>query len=191
MATKPPSGIVLAPQPMRSPPSRIQRVERMGLQLLEQVVDGEFGVAVVEPHDHAERDHVVAHQVDERAAELTVLRARSRSGQPHRVDHSPERPRDLPDLLHAERPDLRASLCRPNRSSATPGEWPCVPSQRMVTRAVMSDPGSKLAGGPPSRPRPLSPVRTTNTSVGNEGFSPAVSGRTSRPLPRRARPATG
>ena len=40
------------------------------------------GVAVVEPDDHAERDHVLAHRVDERAAELAVALRRARSGQP-------------------------------------------------------------------------------------------------------------
>ena len=33
----------------------------------------------------------------------------------------------------------------PNVSIATPVRWPCVPSQRIVTRATMSEPGSKLA----------------------------------------------
>ena len=69
-------------------------------------MDGELGVAVVEPHDHAERDHVVAHRVDERAAELAVL-CSGPERPAHRVNHPLERPRDLPDLLHAERPDLR------------------------------------------------------------------------------------
>ena len=66
----------------------------------------QLDVAVVEAHDHAERDHVVAHRVDERAAELAVLGAPAQRPA-HRVDHPPQRPVDLPDLLDAERPDLR------------------------------------------------------------------------------------
>ena len=50
---------------------------RMGLQFLEEVVRRQRGIAVVESHDHADRQHVVAHRIDERTAELAVLRARS------------------------------------------------------------------------------------------------------------------
>ncbi len=63
-------------------------------------------VAVVEPDDHPQRDHVVAHRVDERAAELAVL-ASTAERPAHRVDHPVERLRDLPHLLDPERPDLR------------------------------------------------------------------------------------
>ena len=78
----------------------------MRLQLLQQIVDGQLGVAVVEPDHHPDREHVVAHRVDERAAELAVLlRGAKRPAQ--RVDHAVERLGDLPDLLHPERPDLR------------------------------------------------------------------------------------
>ena len=66
----------------------------------------ELDVAVVEADDHAERDHVVAHRVDERAAELAVLGAPAQRPA-HRVDHAAERLLDPPDLLDAERPDLR------------------------------------------------------------------------------------
>ena len=79
--------------------------ERMRLQLLEKVVHRELDVAVVEPHDHSEREHVLAHRVDERAAELPVLRARAQRPT-ERVDHAIERSLHLPDFLHAERPDL-------------------------------------------------------------------------------------
>ena len=78
----------------------------MRLELLEQVVHGELDVAVVEPDHHAERDHVIAHRVDERAAELPVPRPAPQRPA-HRVDHAVERPRDLPDLLHRELPHLR------------------------------------------------------------------------------------
>ncbi len=80
--------------------------ERMPLQLLERIVDAERGVAVVEPADEAHRDLVLAHRVDERAAELLVLRAEAkRPG--HRVDDAVERLLDLPDLLDTELPLLR------------------------------------------------------------------------------------
>src|SRR5207247_1938703 len=46
------------------------------------------------------------HGIDEGAAELPVLRRRAQRPA-HRVDDTVERPRDLPHLLHAERPDLR------------------------------------------------------------------------------------
>ncbi len=70
-------------------------------------MDGERGVAVVEPDDHPDREHLVAHRVDERAAELPVLRARPKRPA-HRVHDAAEWLRDLPHLLHAERPHLRA-----------------------------------------------------------------------------------
>ena len=72
----------------------------------------ELGVAVVEPDDHPDRDHVLAHRVDERAAELAVLGAVPQRPA-HRVDHAAERLRDAPDLLDAERPDLRALAPKP------------------------------------------------------------------------------
>src|SRR5262249_2421058 len=78
---------------------------RMRLQLLEQVVDGELRVAVVETDDHADREQVVAHRVDERAAELPVARAGS-EWPAHRVDDPAEWLRDAPDLLDAELPGL-------------------------------------------------------------------------------------
>ena len=81
-ARNPPSGIVFAPQ--ATPLAALEDLahERVRLQLLEQVVHRELGVAVVEPDDHAERDHVVAHRVDERAAELAVLRAAAAAASP-------------------------------------------------------------------------------------------------------------
>src|SRR3989440_184025 len=49
------------------------------------------------------------------------------------------------------------SPARPNRSSAAPVRWPCVPSARTVTRATTSEPGSKFASSSRCLPRPLSP----------------------------------
>ena len=80
---------------------------RMRLQLLQQVVHRERRVAVVEADHHADAHVVVAHRVDERAAELAVASAGAQRP-PERVDHLPQRLRHLPDLLHAERPRLRA-----------------------------------------------------------------------------------
>ena len=77
----------------------------MRLELLEQVVGGQLDIRVLEPDHEAERDVVVAHRVDERAAELPVLGALAQRPA-QRVDDLVERLRDLPDLLHAERPDL-------------------------------------------------------------------------------------
>src|SRR5438093_604681 len=47
------------------------------------------------------------------------------------------------------------SPASPKRSSAAPVRCPCVPSASTVTRATMSEPGSKLASCSPSRPLPL------------------------------------
>ena len=66
----------------------------------------EARVAVVEADDQAHRDLVLAHRVDERAAELAVL-GREPQRPAHRVDHAVERLLDLPDLLDAELPLLR------------------------------------------------------------------------------------
>src|SRR6478609_4490593 len=85
---------------------------RMELQLLQQVVHRQLRVGVVEPDDEADRDHVVAHGIDERAAELAELLPRPQRPA-HRVDHAVERLRDLPDLLHAERPYLRVLAAQP------------------------------------------------------------------------------
>ena len=82
---------------------------RVRLQHLEQVVRVEPGIAVVEADDHPDRHHVVAHRVDERSAELAVLRLRPQRP-PHGVDHAVERPRDLPHLLDAELPHLRRGV---------------------------------------------------------------------------------
>ena len=88
--------------------------ERVRLQLLQQVVDGKLDVAVVEPHHHAERQQLVAHRIDERAAELAILGAGAQRPA-HRVDDSSKWPGDTPDLLDAERPDLRVLACEAER----------------------------------------------------------------------------
>src|SRR5215211_2439945 len=49
--------------------------EGVGLEQLQRVVDGERGVRVVEPRDETDTDLVLAHRVDEAAAELVPLRA--------------------------------------------------------------------------------------------------------------------
>ena len=93
----------------------------MCLQLLQQVMNGELDVAVVEPDDHPEGQHVVAHRVDEGAAELAVLRARAeRPAQ--RMNHSPQRLGDPPHLLDAERPDLRILALEPELLDCRAGE---------------------------------------------------------------------
>ena len=100
--------IVFAPQATRSPSAEDLPDEAMRLELLEDVVRGQLDVGVLEPDDEADRDVLLAHRVDERAAELAVLRPLAKRPA-HRVDDLVERLRDLPDLLHAERPDLRVA----------------------------------------------------------------------------------
>jgi hypothetical protein len=97
--------------------------ERMRLQLLQQVVDRELGIAVVEAHDHPQRDELVPHRVDEGAAELAVLR-RGAQRPAHRVDDPVERLRDTPDLLDAERPHLRVFALEPEVADRRPGQVP-------------------------------------------------------------------
>ena len=43
---------------------------------------------------------------------------------------------------------------------AAPVRWPWVPSASTVALAIRSEPGSKFESSSPSRPRPLSPLRT-------------------------------
>ena len=80
----------------------------MRLELLQEIVTRELDVGVLESDDEPERDVVVAHRVDPRAAELAVAGALAERPA-HRVHDPVERLRDLPDLLHAERPDLRVA----------------------------------------------------------------------------------
>ena len=67
---------------------------------------GERGVRVVEADDEPEAERVGAHRVGERPAELAVARLRLERPA-DRVDDALERARDAPDLLDAERVDLR------------------------------------------------------------------------------------
>src|SRR3954451_4096154 len=66
---------------------------------------------------------------------------------------------------------------------AAPARWPWVPSHSTVALATTSEPGSKLPSSWPSRPRPLSPVRTpmTRSLSSTSSLSPLVSGRMERP----------
>src|SRR5205823_11907065 len=73
------------------------------------------------PDHHADRHHVVAHRVDERAAELPVA-ATGAQRPAHRVDDPVERLRDLPDLLDAERPHLRVLAVEPEPVERCPGQ---------------------------------------------------------------------
>src|SRR6516225_935418 len=93
----------------------------MGLQFLEEVMDGELGVAVVEADDEADRDHVVAERIDERAPELAVLLSAPQRPA-HRVNDGLQRLRDLPDLLDAELPDLRLTAAQPEAVQSHAGE---------------------------------------------------------------------
>src|SRR5439155_11567011 len=97
--------------------------ERVRLQLLEQVVHRELGIAVVEADDHADREHVLAHRVDERAAELAILGPGPKRPA-HRVHDAAQRTLDLPDLFHPERPDLRALPLEAERVERDTGQVP-------------------------------------------------------------------
>src|SRR5262249_13705517 len=80
--------------------------ERVGLQLLESVVDGEGRVGRVETDDQPDGDLVLSHRIDEAAARLPPLRPPA-EGPAERVDDPVERLLDLPDLLDAQLPALR------------------------------------------------------------------------------------
>ena len=76
------------------------------------------------------------------------------------------------------------SPASPKRPSAAPVRCPAEPSARIVTRARMSEPGSKRGSSSPSRPRPLSPVRTPTTAPSSTSSCvAAVSGSTIAPSP--------
>ena len=86
--------------------------EPVRLELLQDVVHGELDVGRLEARDEADRHEVVAHRVDEGAAELAEARRRAQRPA-HRVDDLPQRLPHAPDLLHAERPDLRVLAVEP------------------------------------------------------------------------------
>ena len=67
---------------------------------------GQGRIGVVHADDEPERDHLLAHRVDEAAAELAMRRAAPKRPA-ESMDDPVERLRNLPDLLHAERVDLR------------------------------------------------------------------------------------
>ena len=113
-------------------------------------------VAVVEPDDHPDRDHVLAHRVDERAAELAVARRRAKRPA-HRVDHLAQRPRNLPDLLDAERPRLRA---RPGEAEAVERGERQMPLRPLgEDRHLRADVGARLEPRRAPRPRGRAPCR--------------------------------
>ena len=61
---------------------------------------------------------------------------------------------------------------------AAPVRCPCVPSASTVALAMTSEPGSKFDSSPPSRSRPLSPVRTPRTApFSTSSLDAAFSGR--------------
>src|SRR4029453_13290955 len=111
---------------LRAPPDPLAAVEEptdesVRLQLLEQVVNGDLDIPVVEPDDHSDSEHVVAHRVDERAAELAIPAAAPQRP-PHGVDDPIERACDLPHLLHAQRPHLRVVAGEPEMVQRDAGQ---------------------------------------------------------------------
>jgi hypothetical protein len=80
--------------------------EPVRLELLEDVVHRELDVRCLEPCDEADGHVLVAHRVDEGATELAEA-GRGPQRPAHRVDDLSQRLADAPDLLDAERPDLR------------------------------------------------------------------------------------
>ena len=97
--------------------------EPVRLELLQHVVHGELDVRRLEPGDEADRHEVVAHRVDEGAAELAEARRRPQRPA-HRVDDLSQRLADAPDLLHAERPDLRVLAVEPELVDGRAGQVP-------------------------------------------------------------------
>ena len=79
--------------------------ERVALGLLQEVVYGKRRIRIVEADDQSQADHVGAHRVGERAAELAVAGLRLERPA-DRVHHAVERALDSPHLLDAERVDL-------------------------------------------------------------------------------------
>ena len=71
----------------------------------------EGGVGVVEADDEADADLVLAHRVDEAAAELVVAGGFAQRPA-HRVDHPVERLLHLPDLFHPELPAHRVGAVK-------------------------------------------------------------------------------
>ena len=112
--------VAAAGQRLRAPADALAAVEdppdeRVGLELLQQVVGGGRRVGVLEVDHEPDRDEVIAgllvlHRVDPGAADLAVLRRQLQRPRPDRVDHAIKRLGDLPDLLDAELPDLRLAV---------------------------------------------------------------------------------
>ena len=101
-------------------------------------------VAVVEADDHAERDHVLAHRVDEASRRTRGSLRPPRSGQPIVWMTRSSGCATSQTSLTPSAQTCGFSPASPNRSIATPVRWPCVPSARTVTGASMSEPGSKF-----------------------------------------------
>ena len=139
--------------------------ESMRLELLEHVVHRELHAPRLEARDKTDRHHVVAHRVDEGAAELAV--ARERSGQPS-VCTILRSGRGTRHLLHAERPDLRVLPSSRKWSIAALVSRPCVPSASTVTPATTSDPGSNVVNASPCRPPAVAGSHAEDASVLDE-----------------------
>ncbi|CAB4343053.1 unannotated protein [freshwater metagenome] len=82
------------------------------LEGLQQVMGGSCGVGVIKIDDETDRNKIVTgllvlHRVDPRATDLVVLGRDLQRPASNSVDHAIERLGDLPNLFHAELPNLR------------------------------------------------------------------------------------
>ena len=138
------------------------------------------------------RHVVVAHRVDERRRR-TRGSARRRAaaspscGSPARAAAAPSRP----PSRRAPTP-AGSSPASPKCSSAAPVRWPAVPSARIVTRARMSEPGSKRAELLALAPAALvaGPHADDDAVRRRAAASPPSPAAPSRRAPRPARRAT-
>ena len=89
--------------PLHHLTTREQRPQqRMLLETLEEHVHIEIRIAVVEPHDQAQRDEIRLEWINKASAERV-----SRERPPQGVNHAVERLLRFPQLFDAERKDLR------------------------------------------------------------------------------------
>ena len=116
----------------------------MRLEQLQRVVHGQRRVERVQSADQADGQHVLAHRVDEAAAQLLPLAAQpERPAQ--RVDDAVERMVDAPDLLDAEAPHLRHVAVHPEPLEQRAGQVALCPLGQHRRLRVHLDAGLERA----------------------------------------------